>query len=181
MTTALVTFSDGTPVPMDGKYHVDPCYPHISVKYLEPWYPPGVSEFLSGGNTARLGLLPDGTILKYVRDRDDPWALKSLDVERQIFLALGKHERLARYCGRQEHGLIFQFEANGDLRHYFSKVGSKTSLCCNARDGQNRQQRALNSFTQKASSTVIFTRTTFLLTTSVTFGFATLRAPCLAN
>lgn len=65
MSEAVATFFDGTAVPMDGKFHVDPSRPQSSVKYLEAMHPPGVSEVLFGGNTARLALLPDGTILKY--------------------------------------------------------------------------------------------------------------------
>lgn len=126
MSNALATFSDGTAVPMDGNFHVDPSCPQSSVKYLESWHPPGVLEVLSGGNTARVGLLPDGTILKYVFDRDDHWAVKCLDIEHQILLALGDHERLVRYCGRHEHGLIFRFEISGDLRRYFSKMDFET-------------------------------------------------------
>jgi hypothetical protein len=55
-------------VPMDGKYHVDPSNPMNLVKYLDAWYPPGVSQtdILWGGNTAKLALLADGTVLKYV-------------------------------------------------------------------------------------------------------------------
>ncbi|KAF1352741.1 kinase-like protein [Lizonia empirigonia] len=126
MPEALATFSDGTAVPMDGKFHVDPSCPLSIVKYLEPWHPPGVSEVLSGGNTARLGLLPDGTILKYVYDRDDQWAMKGLDIEHQILTALGSHHRLVKYFGQHENGLRFQFERNGDIRRYFSKVDFKT-------------------------------------------------------
>lgn len=126
MSEALATFSDGTAVPMDGKFHVDPSYPQSSVRYLEPWHPPGVSEVLSGGNTARLGLLPDGTILKYAYDRDDRWAIKGLDIEHQILTALGSHERLVKYFGPHENGLRFQFEVNGDIRCYFSKADFKT-------------------------------------------------------
>ena len=107
---------------MDGKFHIDPSNPLSSVKHLEAWYPQGVSEWLSGGNTASLGLLPDGTILKYVNDRDDKRAIASLEIEHQILTALGRHPRLVTYLGRHEHGLIFRYERNGDLRHYFSKV-----------------------------------------------------------
>ncbi|KAF1956188.1 kinase-like protein [Byssothecium circinans] len=122
----MATFSDGTPVPMDGKFHVDPSCPQSRVRYLEPWQPPGVSEVLSGGNTAHLGLLPDGTILKFVWDRDDPWAMKGLDIEHHILTALGSHKRLVRYFGRHEYGLRLQFEVNGDVRRYFSKMDSTT-------------------------------------------------------
>jgi hypothetical protein len=126
MSEALVTFSDGTPVPMDGKFHVDPSNPQTSVKVLEAWYPPGVTEVLVWGNTARLGLLPDGTILKHVHDRDDPWATTCLDIEHQILTALGSHPRLVRYLGKHEYGLRFHFEANGDIRHYFSQTGGES-------------------------------------------------------
>jgi serine/threonine protein kinase len=126
MPEALVTFSDRTPVPMDGKFHVDPSCPLSMVRYLEPWYPPEVSEVFSGGNTARLGLLPDGTILEYVYDRDDESAMKGLDIEHQILTVLGSHHRLVKYFGRHENGLRFRFERNGDIRRYFSKVDFKT-------------------------------------------------------
>ncbi|KAH6719746.1 kinase-like domain-containing protein [Leptodontidium sp. MPI-SDFR-AT-0119] len=126
MPEALVTFSDGTAVPMDGKFHVDPARAQSSVKYLKSWHPPGVFEVLSGGNTARLGLLPDGTILKYVYDRDDHWAMKGLDIEHHILTALGTHPRLINYFGKDDYGLRFQFEANGDIRRYFSKTDFKT-------------------------------------------------------
>lgn len=126
MAKALATFSDGTAVPMDGKFHVDPSCPLSTVRYLEPWHPPGVLEVLSGGNTARLGLLPDGTILKYVYDRDDRWAMKGLEIEDQILTRLGSHQRLVKYFGRHEHGLRFRFGSNGDIRRYFSKVDFKT-------------------------------------------------------
>jgi len=115
----MATFPDGTGVPMDGKYHVDPSCPLSSVRYLELLYPPGVSKLISGGNTAHLGLLPDGTVLKYVHDRDDRWAKKALDVEHQILTALGTHPRLVHYLGKHDHGLRFQYEANGDIRRYF--------------------------------------------------------------
>jgi serine/threonine protein kinase len=126
MSNALATFSDGTAVPMDGKFHVDPSRPQSSVKYLKSWHPPGISEVLSGGNTARLGLLPDGTILKYVHDRDDRWAMKGLEIEHHILTALGSHQRLVRYLGTHEYGLRFQYEVNGDIRRYFSKMDFKT-------------------------------------------------------
>ena len=71
MPEALATFSDGTAVPTDGKFHANPSRPQSSEIYLKSWRPPVVSEVLSGGNTARLDLLPDGTILKYVFDRDE--------------------------------------------------------------------------------------------------------------
>ena len=126
MLQALTTFSDGMAVPMDGKFHVDPSRPQSNVKYLKSWHPPGVTEVLSGGNTARLALLPDGTILKFVYDRDDDWAIKPLAIEHHILTALGSHERLTKYLGQHEYGLRFKYEANGDIRRYFSRTDFTT-------------------------------------------------------
>lgn len=120
MPEPLAVFSDGTPVPLDGKYHVDPSNPMVSVRYLEPWYPPGVSRLFSAGNTARLGLLPDGTILKYPHDKDDRFARKGLEIEHRILLALGEHKGLVQLVGKHEHGLRFRFAKHGDLKRYMS-------------------------------------------------------------
>jgi len=117
----MASFADGSPVPKDGKYHVDPGIPMVSVRYLEPWYPPGVTELFSGGNTARLGLLPDGTLLKYARDREDRHILNSLNVEHHVLSALGKHDRIVQYLGRHEHGVLLQRAVNGDIYSYISK------------------------------------------------------------
>ncbi|KAF1994487.1 kinase-like protein [Amniculicola lignicola CBS 123094] len=117
----MATYTDGTPVPEDGKYHIDPANPMVKIRYIEPWYPPGVTEFLSGGNTARLGLLQNGTVLKYVRDREDPNAFRSLDIEHSILSALGQHERIVKYLGKHEHGILLQQALNGDIRSYMLK------------------------------------------------------------
>ncbi|KAF2427438.1 kinase-like protein [Tothia fuscella] len=115
------TFLDGTPVPTDGKYHADPTNPMHQVRYLEAWYPPGVTEIFSSGNTARLGFLPDGSVLKFAFDRDDRYAKRGLNIEHSILSALGEHKRLVQYLGKQEHGLRFMFAPNGDVRHYILK------------------------------------------------------------
>ncbi|KAF2020522.1 kinase-like protein [Aaosphaeria arxii CBS 175.79] len=109
-------------IPKDGKYHVDPSNPMHMVRYLEAWYPPGVSEkdFLWGGNTAQLALLADNTVLKYAWDRDDGRAKNCLEVEHSILSALGDHERIIKYLGKHEYGLRFKFAANGDVRRYLT-------------------------------------------------------------
>jgi serine/threonine protein kinase len=118
----MATYADGSSVPDDGEYHVDPANPMVKIRYIVPWYPPGVTEFLSGGNTARLGLLPDGTVLKYVRDREDRHAIHSLNVEDSLLSALGQHKRIVKYIGRQEHGIVLQRTLNGDIYSYVSKM-----------------------------------------------------------
>lgn len=111
-----------TIVPKDGKYHIDPQNPMNQLRYIEAWYPPGISktDILWGGNTAKVALLTDGTVLKYAWDRTDPYAKKSLDIENSILSMLGSHDRIVKYLGRHEHGLRFQLAANGDVRRYLS-------------------------------------------------------------
>jgi len=121
MPEPLATFSDGTPVPVDGNYHVDPSNHLESVRYLEPWYPPGVLRVFSGGNTARLGLLSNGTVLKFPVDKDDRSARKGLEIEHRILLKLGEHERLVKFLGKHEYGLRFRLAKNGDVRRYMSE------------------------------------------------------------
>lgn len=117
----MASYANGSPVPNDGKYHVDPSNPMVMVRYIEPWYPPEVTEFFSGGNTARLGLLPDGTLLKYARDREDRHALNSLNVEHHVLSALGQHDRIVQYLGKHEHGILLRRAMNGDIYSYVSK------------------------------------------------------------
>ena len=115
-------FSDGTAVPPDGKLHQDPLDPNVSYKVLEHWAPQGVLRFIGAGVTANLGLCGDGCVLKYARDKDDNHARQALEVERQILLALGHHKRLVKYMGTSTDGLLFRYEANGDIRQYLRKT-----------------------------------------------------------
>ena len=119
----MAAYADDSTVLDDGEYHVDPANPMVKFKYIKPWYPPGVTEFFAGGSTARLGLLPDGTLLKYVWDKEDRHALNSLHVEQSILLALGPHDRVVGYLGKHEHGLLLRRAVNGDIRSYLSKHG----------------------------------------------------------
>ena len=84
-----IRITDWSWVPRDGKFHVDPLDAMTSVRYLEPWFPPGITESFSAGNTACLGLLPDGSVLKYPHDRDDISAKLGLEIEHTILSTLG--------------------------------------------------------------------------------------------
>lgn len=145
MSNCLASFSDGQPVPLDGKFHVDPSNPMISVKYLEPWYPPGVIRVFSGGNTARLGFLSDGSVLKFPVDKDDSFARKALDIEHSILLALGEHDRIVRYLGKEEHGLRFRFAANSDVWQYMSNPATGT-VCLQLRQKWLKQAAEIVAF-----------------------------------
>lgn len=124
MPDTIANFSDGTPVPFDGKYHVDPLDSLRSVRCLEQWIPPGVLRVFAGGNTAYLGVLPDDSVLKFPFDRDDRFSREALNIEHCILTALGDHERIIKYLGRQEFGLRFQSAANGDVRRYMTAAES---------------------------------------------------------
>jgi len=78
---------------------------------------------------ARVGLLNDKVVLKYPIDRLDLSAWKSLDIEHQIFSALGDHERLVKYLGKVGDGLLFRRAVNGDVRHYMANA--KPGTICN--------------------------------------------------
>ncbi|KAF2742734.1 kinase-like protein [Sporormia fimetaria CBS 119925] len=117
-------FSDGTPVPADGKWHTDPGDPMTRVRIIadQQWKPPNVTEILSGGNTAHVGLLPDGSVLKFSWDREESHLEKALDIEHQILSSIGPHDRITRYLGKQEHGLCFERATKGDVRRYMESV-----------------------------------------------------------
>lgn len=118
-----------TIVPEDGKYHIDPSNPMNQLRYLDAWYPPGVSQtdIIWGGNTAKVASLADGTVLKYVWDRDDPRAKKCLEIEHSILTELGPHARIVKYLGKDNRGLRFELAANGDVRRYLTSPDSSES------------------------------------------------------
>lgn len=107
---------------MDGKYHVDPSNSINMIKLIDPWSPSGVSasDFNWGGSTAKLVSLGDGSVLKYVWDRDDKRAGKCLDVEHLILSELCPHDRIVKYLGKHEYCLQFQLAVNGDVRRYIA-------------------------------------------------------------
>ncbi|KAI9808761.1 MAG: hypothetical protein M1825_003913 [Sarcosagium campestre] len=115
---SIATFPDGSPVPADGKYHQDPTNPLHSARIIEAWSPPSVLSVLSGGNTARVGLLKDNTVLKYPFDREDRWAHIALETEHVILSELGSHRRIVKFLGKSESGLRFQRAENGDVGCY---------------------------------------------------------------
>ncbi|KAF1987441.1 kinase-like protein [Aulographum hederae CBS 113979] len=116
-------FSDGTPIPPDGKYHVGPGNLMSSARImLSNTLPPGIKSLFAGGNTASLGLLLDGSVLKFLRNDDDEYlynlAKRGLEVEAAILSTLGNHDRLIKYIGKHSHSLQIEFEENGDIKKY---------------------------------------------------------------
>jgi hypothetical protein len=77
---------------------------------------------------ARLGLLPDGTALKYVYNQDDRQAKKCVNIEHAILTALGFYKRIVTCLGRYEHGLRFQLAANSGVHRYMSRQGADSNF-----------------------------------------------------
>ena len=118
----LPKFLDGSPVPVDGQFHADPSDPKTSIRYLELWMPPGVLTIIGGGSTSRLGLLADGTVLKFSLARDDKFSTEGLEVEDAVLRSLGNHERLVQYLGKTQDGLRFKRARHGDSANFISRA-----------------------------------------------------------
>ncbi|KAI9787286.1 MAG: hypothetical protein M1816_007700 [Peltula sp. TS41687] len=121
----ITRFSDGTPVPEDGKWHTDPLDPTLRIR-VGLGLPPGVSKFLSMGNSCGVGLLDDKSVLKYPHGIDEIYTKERLEAEHCILSALGDHGRLVKYLGRTEHGLRLGLAANGDVRRYINAAEPDT-------------------------------------------------------
>lgn len=60
-------------------------------------------------------MLEDGTVLKFPRNKADLFDHTSLEIEHRILSAIGSHDRVIRYLGKQIHGLRFEYAENSDL------------------------------------------------------------------
>jgi len=108
-------------IPDDGQYHVFPCDPMRQHIIIRPVNPEGVLKVIGGGNSCRVGLLRDGTALKYALVEADRMLL---EVEAQIFSALGHHDRLIKYLGKKNEGLNLELVKNGSVKDYMSKIAA---------------------------------------------------------
>ncbi|CAD6504302.1 BgTH12-06034 [Blumeria graminis f. sp. triticale] len=91
----------------------------------ELWIPPDVSDIISAGNTGLFGLLADGTVLKFPRNKNYPYNIEHIECEACILSALGKHPRITKYLGKEKYGLRFERAVYGDVRSYMTSVPSK--------------------------------------------------------
>ncbi|KAI9840655.1 MAG: hypothetical protein M1837_001379 [Sclerophora amabilis] len=109
---------DVSQIPDDGKYHQDPWDPMRRHIIIHPVDPPEVVKVIGGGNSCRIGLVNDGTVLKYPLCPEDG---KILSVEAQILSALGDHDRIVKYLGRTDEGLRLERMNGGSVRSYLEK------------------------------------------------------------
>lgn len=106
-------------IPDDGKYHDDPWDPMRRHIIIHPINPPEVLKVIGGGHSCRVGLLQDGTVLKYPLIGDGG---TDLDTEDKILTVLGPHNRLIKYFGKNDRGLRFELAQEGSVKNYLAKI-----------------------------------------------------------
>lgn len=82
------------------------------------YYPKAVKKFLAVGGNSFIGLVDNNTVFKYPRVRDDTEASASLDVEAQIFEAIGPHTQIIGFRGRRSDGLFIEYAPHGSLAQH---------------------------------------------------------------
>jgi serine/threonine protein kinase len=97
----------------------DPDNPLRSFRYIQEYTPPGVIRRIGAGNSSVVGLLEDGTVLKYPLVKGE--GRKSLTVEKAIYDALGNHERIVRCLDITKDGLKLEFASQGSVAHHIRK------------------------------------------------------------
>ncbi|KAK4899838.1 hypothetical protein LTR49_027588 [Elasticomyces elasticus] len=80
--------------------------------------PPGVVSVIGGGTTSLVGLLEDGTILKYPIVEGE--CSNEFNVEAAIYKELGNHPRIIGFLGQSMHGL--KLERGNRLTEYIDTV-----------------------------------------------------------
>jgi serine/threonine protein kinase len=103
----------------DGIWKRDPHNPHNWFRYVKVYTPPGVIKRIGGGNSSCVGLLEDGTVLKYPLVKGEK--SQNLEVEKTIYDALGCHDRIVRCLGLTNHGLKLEFASNGSVSYRLSQ------------------------------------------------------------
>ena len=85
------------------------------------YFPEAVREFLAVGGNSFLGVVNETTVFKYPRIPGDKYAIASLDVEAQIFNAIGPHHRIIGFQGQKDDGLLIDYAPLGSLAQYLAK------------------------------------------------------------
>lgn len=91
-----------------------------AAEHIEYYRPPCVIAPLTAGSTCYIGFLTGKeTVLKYPFDSD--YSRSAVAVEAQIFDTLGGHPHILRFDGRNEHGLVLEYAANGTVKRYLEE------------------------------------------------------------
>ncbi len=112
---------------------------------INSWYPRGVKEVIATGGSNFIGLIDENTVLKYPQlpsgepsglDFQDAkihrilrqQAQNGIDVEEQILEVLGQHQRIIKFKGKHEDGLILEYMPNGSVADYFYNPNPRPSM-----------------------------------------------------
>lgn len=96
----------------------------MSITRIEYYRPPGVKAPCNAGSTCYIGIIDDKTVLKY-HFNDDYKGF--VEVEAQIFEALGTHPHILKYYGKNDYGLILEYAANGTVKDYLRNQPSTST------------------------------------------------------
>ncbi|WEW56964.1 hypothetical protein PRK78_002423 [Emydomyces testavorans] len=89
----------------------------------------GNGVFISGGLSGIVELLPDGTILKSpFFDEDEEQHRLDIAFEATVYEKLGPHDRLVKFLGHSDKGLVLEYMENGCLRDYLTKHHRNTPM-----------------------------------------------------
>ncbi|KAI1126593.1 kinase-like domain-containing protein [Nemania abortiva] len=82
------------------------------------YYPEGVKRVITNdGCSAYIGEVDDFTVLKYPKAKGGD--MTRLNAEKKLFEIIGLHERIIKFKGSTETGLLLERAANGSLLEYF--------------------------------------------------------------
>lgn len=112
---------------------------------FQPWRPRGIRKLLASGGSNYIAFVDDKTVLKFplVSPDEDTASysargqkyrreireasLRGLEVEKKILETIGSHERVIRFKGSHEHGLLLEYMPNGSVDKYL-RLDPETSL-----------------------------------------------------
>ena len=82
------------------------------------YYPERVQKFVAIGGNSFIGLINNTTVLKYPRTAGEEHVIASLQVEARIFEAIGPHDRIIGFQGRQGEGILLDYAPHGSVANY---------------------------------------------------------------
>jgi serine/threonine protein kinase len=107
-------------LPHDGQPYQSPTNPSHSIQYIREYVPAGVIRRIGGGSSCHVGVLKDGTVIKYPLIQGED--MSSLTIEYQILTALGKHKRIIQCLGLTEDGLKLELAEGGSISSHVQRT-----------------------------------------------------------
>lgn len=95
-----------------------PAYMQDGDILVEPYYPRDVQYIYETGGHHYIGLVNQSTVLKYPHFKGE---LDSVRAEQRILEHLGKHDRIIKFQGEHEDGILLELAGNGSVEDYLAK------------------------------------------------------------